>query len=952
MDGKERGVPCRFEVRGDTVSFAFPEGYDEDHPLVIDPDVVFASYSGSSADNWGNTATYDNAGNFYGGSTVFGAGFPSTSGAFQEDFAGGAAIGSPCDISLKKFSADGSQLLYATYLGGSSNEVPTSLITNDQGELYMLGVTGSQDYPTNNAYQSNFQGGTNTNFFGSIWFLNGTDIVISKLSADGTALPNSTYFGGTQNDGTNEADNLNVNYGDILRGELILKDQEVVVTSSTYSDNLATSGAAQTSIQGGQDAIVLGMSTDLSTLNWATYLGGSSDDAGYAIRKFDNGDFYITGGTDGSSLPAMNGWKTTPQGDVDGYVLRMSPDGSTFIDGSYAATTAYDQSYLIEEDTSGHLFLYGQSTGTYPVKNAGYSNPNSGQFIQKFPPDLDSNEMSTVFGTGSGEIDISPTALRVNKCNNISLTGWGGSTNNVPSSTTNGLPTTNNAFQSSTDGSDFYLMVLGGDASSLIYGSFFGGGTSAEHVDGGTSRFDDDGIIYQAVCGGCGGNSDFPTTNGAYSETNNSTNCNFAAIKFDLDPVTSTIGVKGQPNAQPLSCAGDTMTFYTDTSESSYMEWDLGDTLIEGYNKDTVKKVFEDTGTYEVTLVVSDSVFCVDDTSRITIQVGAPFAAAINTEDDDCWAQCNGRAVVDPDGKAPHTYTWSNGIAGPNDSVANDVCAGSYELKIEDAFGCTLDTSFTIGEPDDDTLKASADAVNSPLLCDGDSGRIDLEVNGGTPPYSYNWSTGDTVQDIDSLSPGSYWVEVVDANGCVDSAQAAITVQDHPPLNAFGLRDTTVCRDQRSRIGVEASGGTGNYKYDWEGPYIDSEEGSDLIIIPRDAGTYRVVVSDACGNRDSTSGFVKTQVCELNVPNIITPNPKKDTLNQEFVIGNLENFPGSRLEIFDKWGNLIYESDDYKNDWDGGGHSEGTYFFILKPNAESMDDITGTVTILKGEQAN
>ncbi len=89
VNGKRQEIPCRFELKGDTVSFAFPEGYNKDQPLVIDPEVVFASYSGSTADNWGNTATYDDAGNFYGGGTVFATGFPTTNGAYQEDFAGG-----------------------------------------------------------------------------------------------------------------------------------------------------------------------------------------------------------------------------------------------------------------------------------------------------------------------------------------------------------------------------------------------------------------------------------------------------------------------------------------------------------------------------------------------------------------------------------------------------------------------------------------------------------------------------------------------------------------------------------------------------------------------------------------------------------------------------------------------------------------------------------------------
>ena len=85
--------------------------------------------------------------------------------------------------------------------------------------------------------------------------------------------------------------------------------------------------------------------------------------------------------------------------------------------------------------------------------------------------------------------------------------------------TTNGMATTNDGFQLTTDGSDFYFMVLEADASSLLYGSYFGGNGVNEHVDGGTSRFNSDGVIHQAVCAGCGNSNAFPTTPGVVFNT-------------------------------------------------------------------------------------------------------------------------------------------------------------------------------------------------------------------------------------------------------------------------------------------------------------------------------------------------------------------------------------------------------------------------------------------------
>ena len=124
-----------------------------------------------------------------------------------------------------------------------------------------------------------------------------------------------------------------------------------------------------------------------------------------------------------------------------------------------------------------------------------------------------------------------------------------GTTNNAI--TTVGMDTTAGAFQTTTDGSDFYLMVLESDASNIVYGSYFGGALSAEHVDGGTSRFDRNGRMYQSVCAGCGFNSDFPIkpSPGAVSATNGSS-CNNGVFKFDFNlPITLA-----DFNVNPVSC--------------------------------------------------------------------------------------------------------------------------------------------------------------------------------------------------------------------------------------------------------------------------------------------------------------------------------------------------------------------------------------------------------------
>jgi hypothetical protein len=94
-------IPSAFRLSGDNIAhFELPAGYNKSLPLTIDPELIFSTYSGSEADNWGHTATYDEEGNLYSGGTVFGTNFPATTGAFQVKFEG------LVDVALMKFNSD------------------------------------------------------------------------------------------------------------------------------------------------------------------------------------------------------------------------------------------------------------------------------------------------------------------------------------------------------------------------------------------------------------------------------------------------------------------------------------------------------------------------------------------------------------------------------------------------------------------------------------------------------------------------------------------------------------------------------------------------------------------------------------------------------------------------------------------------------------------------------
>jgi hypothetical protein len=657
--GGQIPVPCQFVLEQGEVRFAFPQGYNRDLPLVIDPPtLIFGSYSGSVSDNWGYTATYDAAGALYGGGISFGADYPTTLGAYQSTWAGG--IGSwPCDITLSKFSPDGSGLEYSTFLGGSANDIPHSMVCNGSGELWLYGTTGSSNFPTTaGCVDPTFGGGSPVTVTSVIAFPAGTDMFVSKLSADGGALLGSTYLGGTANDGLNLNSATGYNYGDHARGEIILdRLGNPIIASSTLSSNFpVTAGAFQTTYGGNQDGVIVKYNTDLTAVLFSTFIGGSGVDAAYSMKLGGVGGLVICGGTTSNNFPVTSGaYQTSFQGgSADGWVARLDNSGSSLTHSTYIGTPDYDQVFMVETDDNHDVYITGQTRGAFPVSPGVYSNPGSAQFMGKMDFALSGFDYSTVFGSGVNRVNIRPTAFLVDKCSNVYISGWGGQTNSSFNSAvlnTFGLPVTPDATQSSTDGSDFYFIVFAREATHLLYATYFGGGTSREHVDGGTSRFDRNGIIYQAVCAGCGGHDDFPTTGGVWSNVNNSSNCNLGVIKYRFDFDEIEAAATAFPDS--IGCVNFPVQFSNLSQNAVEYFWDFGDGATS--TDFEPNHLYVDTGVYQVMLIAIDSTKCIPrDTAYLTIRALVPIDTTY-----DLRSICQGDAVLLGGGlqSTPGVYT-------------------------------------------------------------------------------------------------------------------------------------------------------------------------------------------------------------------------------------------------------------------------------------------------------
>lgn len=790
--GTEIPIACEFALEGNRLTFSFPEGYDNDLPLVIDPTLIFSTYSGSTANNFGYTATFDSKGFLYSGSTAFGIGYPTTFGGYDTTYNGGNV-----DIVVSKYDTVGSFLVYSTYLGGNGDELPHSLIVNDQDELYLYGTTGSNDFPvTPLAYDTTFATGNGVNLVNGLGvnFPNGVDMVVSRFSQDGSLLLNSTYLGGTNIDGLNSVNPLKFNYADEVRGEVMIDDNnDVYIASCTRSNDFPIVGpTVQTGYGGGnQDGVVAKLSADLSTIIWSTFLGGSANDAIYSIAIDKNNDFYVAGGTASNNFDAdATAYQPTYNGgSADGFITHISADGQTKLHSTLYGSSAYDQVYFVEVDRGGSVYVFGQTqaTGNTFVTNAAYSVSNSGQFVSKLQSDLTTLVWSTAFGDGNNAPNISPTAFLVDVCNAIYLSGWGSPIQGGALSTS-GLDITNDGFDTTTTGDDFYLMVLADDASALNYATFYGGTQSQEHVDGGTSRFDRKGRIYQSVCAGCGGFDDFPIFPSAasvVSSTNGSnTGCNNGVFKFDFNlPI-----VVADFSLPPKGCDQYTIQFINtslDQGTTSY-HWDFGDG--DTASATDPLHVYNGTGFYTITLIASDTASCnladtitkkieiVSDTSWIlpsitmcpgdTMQIGL-LPANVPPNHDLSWFPITGLSDT----------TISNPLASPPQSTI-------YELRLDD--GICVDTVFQAVN-----LDPIAETVLDDTLICSDTGPITLTAFSNGLASTHLWSSNPQFTDTLNSFPNdssvlvnptqaftTFYFQAENGTGCVFRDSLLVTIYD------------------------------------------------------------------------------------------------------------------------------------------------------------------------------
>jgi gliding motility-associated-like protein len=948
--GKRKPVECYYRLKDNVVSFEVKD-YDKKETLVIDPSVIFSSFTGSTADNWGYTATPGKDGSFYAGGIVFGTGYPVSPGAYQTTYGGGTNEDSfsGYDMAIFKFSPDGSSRRYATYLGGNGNEQPHSMIEDAQGNLIIAGRTNSTNFPQ-------VGGGSRPGL--------AFDICISKLNSTGSILLGSVKMGGAADDGVNirpkyrspsGADRIRRNYGDDARSEVILDGaNNIYLASCTQSSNFPLQAAIQgTYKDGGQDGVIIKFNSTLSTLLFSTFFGGSGADACFvASISPTTGNLYIAGGTMSDNLPGITTGTIKPAltaGEIDGFVTILKNDGSAILRTTYYGTElssdrskSIDIIYGLKFDRLGIPYIMGTTTGIMNPINATFSNPGAKQFIAKLQPDLSSNIYLTTFGNNSTLPSISPIAFLVDRCQNVYVSGWGGGINidhGYTTANTNGLPEVSPLSGiPPADGADFYFFVMEKNATRQLFGSHFGQfGGLGDHVDGGTSRFDDNGIIYQAICANCSGGANFPTTPGAWAASNGSNNCNEAAVKIEMNFAGVGATLQASINAvvnDTTGCIPLTVDFKDTLQKGKKYYWNFGDGALDTTAAATNSHVYNAIGTTVVMLIAEDSATCnIRDTAYVTIRAGdnkatLDFIPQKLLPCESLTMQYTNISTSVAGSFGPRSFYWDYGDGSPRDTagltpprVHTYASAGTYivTLFLQDTSFCNSPVSVQ------KTIRLSpiveAKFITPPLGCAPYTANFENTSLAGT---DFLWEFGDNSTSTivspthDYPNPGTYNVRLIasDTSTCnkIDTSDYFTITVVAKPIASF----TWAPNPPQENVPVQFTNlSQGATHYLWN--FGDGENSTEVNPKHEYNATGKYAAELIAYNEAECTDTFTLDVDVIIIPLLDVPNaftPGRFGANgvvyvKGFGIGKMS------WKIYNRWGQLMFETANRKLGWNG-----------------------------------
>ncbi|MCW5900745.1 MAG: PKD domain-containing protein [Flavobacteriales bacterium] len=775
-DGRREAVPCRFTLVGDQVGFAFAPGVDPARPVVIDPQLLACTLSGMTQ-FWTGTvravsATHDAMGNPIMCGYTASLFFPVTLGAFGQT--SNNVIGDPewaYDIVIGKYSADGTQLLFGTYLGGTGTDLPIAMRVAPDGELILYANTASHDYPvTPNAFDPSFNGVG--------------DMAITRFTQDGSGLVGSTYVGSGNVNGYNS---LVFEYQDNHQGDLKLDAQgRIWVVGATLGASFPTTpGAYQPPFMNFQNGVIFCMSPDLSTMVHGAYLGTLSADMIHDIAFNAAGEPYVCGATMGALPTTPGAYQPVNQGGVDGFVVHFSADLSTILHATYVGTPAWDEANFIVIDNAGDVYLHGMSSGVQMELHPAdiHHHADGTNFFMKLDASLStrifSSRVHPPLSDGNGNIfPPIPVAFDVDLCGRLMSTIIFARPD---------LEVTPDALWST---GGLYVSVYAPNMAGLAQATYLQG---SNHAYGGRARYDEDGVLYLAACNDVIPFGVFPTTPGAFGPALLTVYGEGGIYKLRMDEVT----IPPQPYASPtVVCVNDTVQF-GQLGVGVMAVWDFGDGSPTQTSVGTWH-VYDAPGAYQIAFItMGDGICDHGDTIFLAVQVHAPVAlsAAFDLATDFC-AGLQVDAVADDVPDVLHAWSTGDGAEyeGPVLSHVYQAAGGYWITHVVISTGvcASSDTAQQWVTVEPGVLVAAAFDVELTTDCSGVLFVATDASTGMAPVHSWDMGDGTLLQtaSVEHLFavPGSFTITlfVTDSLSCnlADTAQYVLAVPDVTVLEA------------------------------------------------------------------------------------------------------------------------------------------------------------------------
>ena len=920
QNGKK--YPSKFKINGFEVSFELPDEINTNEEYFIDPQIYWSTYYSGNNITQGTGTAVDSDFNVYLAGNTNSTINISTPGAHQ------TATGGLQDLFLVKFDECGRRL-WATYYGGSLNEQGAKVATDNNNNVYLLGRTNSNNnISTPGSFQAN-----NAGLF---------DMFIVKFANDG-ARQWGTYYGGTVNeiDGNITTDNQN----------------NVIVLFSTNSSGLATAGAHETTTNF-NNALLAKFNTNGNRL-WATYYGGmtTTNTRGIGVCTDPSNDIYFTGITASASDIATAGTHQTtfpPAFGNSGYLAKLSANGvrqwGTYIGGNgnndqmNGVAASATRVFVVGAVTSTNMATPGtwQTTKTFPgfLGYIGAFNTNGTRvwatyyggsvFGQLDDIALDGGGNPLVGGRTSATGLATPNSIFTSPqgqsaiiarfsaagaitwgsylinnnsvfVNSIAFGGAGTNSLYVAGSTFGGAVNLNLGVfgfqnQPTSPQTSFLTKMPVGNVFSAIRAiqsadTCTGGSISVNYIVGGMGA----GNQLNLELSDANGNFTTPTVIGSINTTNGSgvingtfpinlptgtgyrirlvnTNPNnisqiwcdsLTILSRDVDSIT----VNG-----PMGiCPNDSVELVVGVYAGAIYQWFLNGIAIPGSNSEIIYA--KDTGDYYVEISVPNTCGIISDT--ISIGQFTPPTVTLNSFPPFCTNQ------------NPYTFTEGNPPGGDyigvgvmnNIFVPSGLSPGLYPITYiyTDSNGCR----------DSATLNL--------LVSEGPSDTIELGLCSDEPLILPD---GQVI-----TAPGEYSFIEIASNGC-DSIVTVIVTQG-PPIAPFLPEGTNLCRNETFYVEVP-----GFESYLWSTGRTEFNE------VLSKAGIYTLTVTDTNGC-SRTDSIVITSVCEpiLYIPNAFSPNA--DRRNDVFKMYSTQELVFFDMQIFNRWGQLIFQTDDINFEWDG-----------------------------------